>query len=193
VRDVDGAPRSWEGPAGHSVLQVPIPELEGFVRSRTAHYDQGFVCDDPGYVHAHVTALGPFVAEPTEEDLAVVARVAAGTPSFEVTLGEVASFPGGIIHLVPEPDTGFRSLTERLRLAFPDHPPYGGRYGPPGDVVPHLTLDLTSPDVDVASTRRLLGDAVPVVARAQRLDLVWYESGRCGLMRSWALGGSPAG
>ncbi|MEN8672951.1 2'-5' RNA ligase family protein [Nocardioides sp.] len=193
MRDVAKAPRSWEGSPGHSVLQVPVPALEGFVRARTAHYDMGFVCDDPGYVHAHVTALGPFVAEPTDEDLAVVARIAADTPAFEVVLGEVAAFPDGIIHLVPEPEAGFRALTARLCAAFPDHPPYGGRYGPPDAVVPHLTLDVTSPDVDIASTRRLLGGAVPVVVRARRLDLVWYETGRCRLMRSWALGGHTTG
>jgi hypothetical protein len=189
VSEVEQVLRSWDGPAGHSVLQVPVPELEGFVRARTAHYDAGFVCDDPGYVHAHVTALGPFVPEPTEEDLAVVARIAADTLSFEAVLGEVAAFPDGIIHLLPAPDTDFRLLTQRLGAAFPDHPPYGGRYGPPSAVLPHLTLDLASADVDVASTRRLLGDAIPVVTRAQRLDLVWYESGRCRLMRSWTLGG----
>ena len=47
---------------GHSVLQLPVPALEGWVRDRTAHYDAGFVSADPRFGHAHVTALGPFVA-----------------------------------------------------------------------------------------------------------------------------------
>lgn len=170
---------------GHTVLQVPVPALEPFVRARTAYYDAGFVSADPAFVHAHVTALGPFVSAPSSADLDRVAAIASSTTAFEVVLAEVAAFPDGIIHLRPHPDHGFRELTKRLCAAFPDHPPYGGRHGTADDVVPHLTLDLTAADVGLASTRRLLGEAVPVAVRAERLDLVWYEAGGCRLMASW--------
>lgn len=176
---------SWRG---HTVLQVPVPALEQVVRARTAHYDRAFVSADPDFVHAHVTALGPFADEPSPVDLATVAAVAAATAPFEVLLAEVDAFPDGIIHLRPEPDDGFRDLTARLRAAFPEHPPYGGRHG--AVPVPHLTLDLTAPGVSVASTRQLLGDAVPVRVRAERLDLAWWESGGCRLLASWPLGAS---
>ena len=46
---------------GHSVLQVPVPPLEEYVRGRTAHYDPSYLGVGPAYVHAHVTALAPFV------------------------------------------------------------------------------------------------------------------------------------
>ncbi len=170
---------------GHSVLQVPVPALEPFVRARTAHYDAGFVSEDPAFVHAHVTALGPFVVAPSPGELDLVAAIASGTRAFDVVLAEVAAFPDGIIHLRPDPDEGFRDLTSRLCAAFPDQPPYDGRHGPADAVVPHLTLDLTAPGVDVASTRRLLGDALPVTVQAEQLDLVWYEAGECRLMASW--------
>lgn len=165
-----------------------MPALDTWIRTRTAHYDAGFVSTDPAFVHAHITALGPFVDDPTPADLEVVARIAAATSAFDVVLAEVESFPDGIIYLRPDPDGAFRDLTARLVAEFPDHQPYGGRFGASADVVPHLTLDLTSSDVTIASTRRLLGDVVPVSVHAERLDLAWYESGSCRLMRSWPLG-----
>jgi hypothetical protein len=47
--------------SGHTVLLVPVPGLEAFVRARTEHYDRDYVSPDPHFVHAHVTALGPFL------------------------------------------------------------------------------------------------------------------------------------
>ena len=90
---------------------------------------------------APVTALGPFLPEPDAEAAATVARIVAGTTAFDFTLARVATFPNGIIHLVPEPDDSFRELTRRLAEAFPQCPPYAGQFA---DVRPHLTLDARS-------------------------------------------------
>ena len=168
---------------GHSVLQVPVPQLEGFVRARTIHYDPSYLSPDPAYVHAHVTALGPFAAELTDDIERRVAAIAAETPAFDFVLEEIATFQDGIIHLVPEPDEPFRKLTARLAAEFPEHPPYGGRY----DVAPHLTLDLRSDDVSEASTLALLDGVLPARCRATRLDLAWYEPHATGVRRSWPL------
>ena len=169
---------------GHSVLQVPVPALEPWVRARTEHYDLAYVSGDPAFTHAHVTALGPFVETLDEETAGAVAQVAASVEPFDFTLERLDTFPNGIIHLVPEPADGFRRLTELLTESFPEHPPYGGEFPP----APHLTLDLVHGDVTEASTRELLGDAVPVTARAEWLDLAWYEAGRCRLLTRWPLG-----
>jgi 2'-5' RNA ligase len=171
----------------HTVLQVPVPELEPFVLPRTAHYDTDYVSPDPAFVHAHVTALSPFVT-PDRLDaqaLDLVGEIASTTASFTFELSQIATFPNGIIHLVPEPDEPFRRLTARLWQAFPDCPPYAGEFG---DVRPHLTLDARSERVSEPSTRALLGDLVPASCRAERLDLAWYEAGRCRVLRSWVLG-----
>ncbi|WP_202977918.1 2'-5' RNA ligase family protein [Nocardioides daphniae] len=103
---------------------------------------------------------------------------------FDYALERLATFPTGIIHLVPEPADGFNRLTQLLMEAFPDFPPYGGEFPP----APHLTLDLAHGDVTETSTQALLGDTVPVKARAEWLDLAWYEAGRCHLVRRWPLG-----
>jgi hypothetical protein len=173
--------------SGHSVLQLPVPELEAWVRARTAHYDEAFVSRDPRFGHAHITALGPFVPDPSEADLQAVAAIAAATPPVRVHLAELAQFPNGVIHLVPEPDGVLRDLTARLVAAFPDHPPYGGEFG--DDVQPHLTVDAASAEVSVASTAELLTGLVPVTLELDRLQLAWWESGDCRVLHEWRLGG----
>jgi 2'-5' RNA ligase len=173
--------------SGHSVLQLPVPELEPWVRVRTAHYDERFVSRDPRFGHAHITALGPFVPDPSEADLRVVAAIAAGTAPVRVRLADLGQFPNGVIHLVPEPDHALRDLTARLVAAFPDHPPYGGEFG--ADVQPHLTVDAASAEVSLASTAELLAGVVPVTVELDRLQLAWWESGDCHVRHEWRLGG----
>lgn len=160
------------------------------MRERTAHYDAGFVSADPRFGHAHVTALGPFAPSPSVADLETVAALAAETPPITVRLADLAQFPSGIIHLVPDPDDALRELTARLVAAFPAWPPYGGEFGT--DVQPHLTVDAASDHVDLASTAALLADVVPVEVVLDRLQLAWWETDRCHVIEEWPLGRRPA-
>lgn len=174
----------------HSVLLVPVPLLEPFVRARTAHYDLDYVSADPAFVHAHVTALGPFLPPPDLDalDVDVITEICRSTAPFTFELSRIETFPNGIIHLVPEPEDRFRDLTARLWQAFPDCPPYAGEFP---DVRPHLTLDACSEAVSEESTRRLLADVLPATCRAEQLDLAWYERGACHVARTWTLGEPP--
>ena len=173
--------------SGHSVLQLPVPALEEWVRARTAHYDAGFVSADPLFGHAHITALGPFDPDPSPSVLASVAAIAASTEPMTVRLAELAQFPNGIIHLVPSPGDPLRGLTARLVTAFPSHPPYGGEFG--SDVQPHLTVDAATDLISLSSTRDLLAGAVPVTCVLDRLQLAWWETGNCRVLAEWPLGG----
>jgi hypothetical protein len=175
---------------GHTVLQVPVPQLEEFVRARHAHYDPGFVSADPRFVHAHVTALGPFLPTLDDEARARLEEVVATTAPFDFVLERVATFADGIIHLVPEPGRRFQELTMRLFAAFPECPPYAGAYD---EVLPHLTLDLASARVTEASTLAALGDTLPARCRAERLDLARWADGDCRLLGSWPLRGRGEG
>lgn len=168
---------------GHSVLQVPVPALEPFVRARHGHYDRAYLSDDPAFVHAHITVLGPFLDEVDDASAATVAAIARGVDPFEVTMERMATFADGVIHLLPEPAAPFRKLTEELWAAFPQCPPYGGEFA---DTVPHLSLDLASDLVSEESTRAALH--LPAYDRAERIDLAWYEPGNCRLLRSFPLG-----
>ncbi|GAA6527224.1 2'-5' RNA ligase family protein [Intrasporangium sp. DVR] len=172
---------------GHTVLQVPVPALEPFVLGRYHHYDPTLVSADPHFVHAHVTALGPFL-DPLHighSARVTIGRIAFETQPFAFRLARLDTFPNGIIHLLPEPDDAFRGLTRRLWQAFPNCPPYAGQFP---SARPHLTLDARSQTVSEESTRRLLGGLVPVDCRAERLELVWYESGGSRVLMSWRLG-----
>jgi hypothetical protein len=174
------------------VLQVPVPELEPFVVARTRHYDTDYLSDDPEFVHAHVTALGPFLAgdELSPAALAAVGEIAGATEAFDFILAVVDTFADGIVHLLPEPSSAFAALTARLWERFPACPPYAGRFD---DVVPHLTLDALSEAVSEESTRDLVAPHLPARCRAERLDLAWYEPGACRVLRSWPLGTRPEG
>lgn len=105
---------------------------------------------------------------------------------FEFRLDRFATFPNGCIHLRPEPDKGFRELTDRLWAAFPECPPYGGEFP---DSTPHLTLDLVHAGVTQASTEALLAQHPrSEVHAADCVDLAWYEPGGCGRLAAWPLG-----
>lgn len=174
----------------HSVLAIPVAALEPYVRGRWEHYDPRWVSPDPRFTHAHVTALAPFLVDPGPGDLADVADVARTTAAFDFTLARVATFPNGIIHLVPEPATPFAVLTARLWRSFPQCPPYAGEFA---DVVPHLTLDQVGQDVDEESVRADLAAVLPVRVRAERLELHRYAEGDCRVVAGWDLGAEGPG
>lgn len=169
---------------GHHVLVVPVPQLENFVLERTRHYDDSFVSAEAAFVHAHITLLAPWVVAPTTTDLAAVEEIAARTSPFDVVLAELGVFPDGTIYLTPDPATPFATLTAELVSAFPQCPPYGGRFDP----VPHLTVDHLAGGVTVVSTRSALGAVLPARCRAERISLQWYANHGCRTVAEWELG-----
>ncbi len=172
------------GRVAHSVLAVPVPALEEWVRGRHEHYDRDYVSADPSFAHAHITVLAPWLADPTAEDLARVGEIASATTAFDFRLELVETFPNGIIHLVPEPKQPFARLTRALWRAFPQCPPYQGRFG---EVRAHLTLDAVGPGVSEQVVREWLRPLVPVVTHADRLHLSWYAAGDCRTLAAWPL------
>lgn len=172
----DGTPEGSQ--PGHSVLVVPIRAFEPLVRARHEHYDRDYVSGDPTFAHAHITLLGPWlqVNEITPRALEMVREIASDTAPFEVRFARVATFPNGIIHLVPEPEEPFATLTEKIWGAFPAYPPYAGQFGV---VQPHLTLDAVGAGVTEAVVRGWVADLLPLRVRADRLHVSWYEAGRC--------------
>ena len=172
---------------GHSVLVVPVPPLETLVRERTRHYDDEYLSADPTFAHAHVTVLSPFVdaGALTPAVSAEVGRVLRGHRAFTASFDEVAQFPDGMIHLLPQDESPFRQLTTDLAAAFPDHPPYAGRHPEPR---PHLTLDRAGADIDVDRVRGWVRDLVPVSVAVTEVRLSWYEQNGCRTLATWPLG-----
>ncbi|MGI8900594.1 MAG: 2'-5' RNA ligase family protein, partial [Nocardioides sp.] len=125
----------------HSLVMIPVPELDGVFRPTLTRRSSGLLPEDPGGVPAHITLLGPFVSLESLTDgvLDELAVLFADVTPFTFTLTGVHRFPGGGVYLAPEPAQPFRRLTLALFDRFPEHPPYGGAFD---DVVPHLSLPL---------------------------------------------------
>ncbi len=117
-----------------TALVIEIPEAEHLVRSWRAEHDPAATQGMP----AHITVLYPF-APPGQLDIEgslALKQLASSVKPFDFELTAVDEFPG-VVWLRPRPDDPFRELTRLLWRAFPDYPPYGGRYP---DSQPHLTL-----------------------------------------------------
>ena len=185
VAEADDLPATrWPG---HSVIVVAVPPLEDLVRRRTRAYDDAYLSTDPTFAYAHVTLLGPFVdaAALTASVLSTVGQVLHKHDPFIACFAEVARFPDGMIHLLPDDEEPFRRLTADLTDAFPDHPPYGGRYVDPR---PHVTLDRVGSEVDLETVRDWVADLVPVRVQVRTAQLSWYEQHGCRTLATWALG-----
>lgn len=170
---------------GHTVLAVPVPELDEFVRARTAHYDRAYLSDDPRFGHAHITVLAPWIRQPRPADLAAVIQLAEQVAPFDYRLAELDTFPDGIIHLLPEPAAEFNTLTTALVELFPEYPPYAGQFP---RVTPHLTLDAVGGNITQAEVQRMLGDLVPLTGHATVLQVQWWQAGHCHVQHEWQLG-----
>ncbi|QIG43618.1 2'-5' RNA ligase family protein [Nocardioides anomalus] len=169
--------------SGHTVLAVPVPELDPFVRERTERYDASFVSTEPDFGHAHVTLLSPWLGAPTAADLAVVGEVVSSEPAFAYALERLEQTPLGLLMLAPEPAAPFARLTAALVAAFPQTPPYAGAFDP----LPHLTLDHTETGATLAGLRAEL--ALPVEAKAEVVQLQWWANHDCRVLHTWRLGG----
>lgn len=124
------APRAAGRP---SALAVEVPEAEPLVAGVRAVRDPGAAEGMP----AHVTVLYPFL-DPGDVDAGLprLRALLARVPAFDVAFTRVDHVPG-VLWLHPEPDAPFRALTATLAAAYPQHPPYRGRYADPQ---PHLSI-----------------------------------------------------
>src|SRR5262245_62297442 len=76
---------------------------------------------------------------PADVDAAVLgelAAIAAAVRCFEYRLAETRRFPVSL-YLAPQPEDSFAALTAAVFRAFPDYPPFAGKFA---TVVPHVTV-----------------------------------------------------
>ena len=119
-----------------TTLIVEVPEAEHVASRWRLQHDPPAEKGMP----AHITALYPFSPPDTLsiEMVEEVQRIVSTVEPFGFVIDSLDEFPG-VLWLRPDPDDRFRSLTRLLWDAFPDYPPYGGRY--PSEV-PHLTAGM---------------------------------------------------
>jgi hypothetical protein len=174
----------------HSLLSVPVPELDALVRARLRLRSPDEVPADDDDPVAHVTLLNPFADRDalTEGVLSELRWFFADVTPFTFTLTSVNRFPGGTVYLAPTPATPFRQLTHELFRRFPEFPPYGGAFD---DVVPHLSVPLLAGETP-ESVQLEVGPRLPVTAQAREAALFWWEPGCCGTIETFPFGTSAA-
>jgi len=174
----------------HSLLMVPVPELDAVVRRRLELCQPEHLPLEADDTAAHITLLAPFGSreEVTDGVLAELRRFFSDVTPFDYQLTRVSRFPGGTVYVTPEPAAPFRQLTLGLARRFPERPPFTGAFD---DVVPHLSVPLL-PDEDVASVEAELAGRLPVSVHAQEASLYWWEDGACGTLETFPFGTSAA-
>jgi 2'-5' RNA ligase len=145
-----------------TALVVLFPELEpllGDVRRR-------YTTDGARGMPSHVTLIYPF-ADSDDIDARLTAIGAELSPfaPFDARFERPARWPD-TLYLEPEPHERFVAMTEALVRAFPEFPPYGGRFG---GIVPHVTVAHG----DSALFDELERDLVPSLGLTVRVERVW--------------------
>jgi len=168
-----------------TALICRVPEAERYI----AHYRQRFDPSARRNVPAHVTILYPFMAPPLvdAEVLAELQRIADSVPCFDYRMKKTERFPVAL-YLAPEPGDSFAALTEGVFRAFPDYPPFEGKFA---SIVPHVTVAhgdeplLCEIEIEL---RIALPAGAGVAARCTELVLIENSSGRWEQMRVFSLG-----
>lgn len=140
-------------------------------------------------IPAHLSVLYPFM--PPALAPSVIARLTAlfaEFAPFDYALTELRRFPG-VLYLAPEPTAPFRALTGRVAEAFPEFPPYGGKFA---HVIPHLTLahleDADRLEHVAAHFRATCGPRLPLRLRAEEVTLMDNDHGAWRVSATFRLG-----
>jgi hypothetical protein len=174
----------------HSVLVLPVPELDPVVRPRLERRSPHNMPVDGDDAAAHVTLLGPFAELDGIDDglLSELASFFADITPFTFQLTGINAFPGGQVYLSPEPAGIFRQLTHELWRRFPEFPPYGGDFD---DVVPHLSIPMPEGEA-LDGLRFELHPRLPITAHAREAALWWYEPEGCRTIATFTFGTTAA-
>ena len=172
-----------------TALICHVPEAERYI----ARYRQRFDPSARRNVPAHVTILYPFMAPQLvdAEVLAKLARIADAVPCFDYRMLRTQRFPVAL-YLAPEPDASFSALIDGVFRAFPDYPPFEGKFD---TVVPHITVAhgdeplLCEIEVEL---RIALPAGGGIAAHCSELMLIENSSGRWEQMQVFALGVKPS-
>ncbi|MGW5746609.1 2'-5' RNA ligase family protein [Amycolatopsis sp. NPDC003861] len=127
---------------------------------------------DPGLVrpglHAHVTALYPFLpdASLTDAVLAEVRSLAAAVSPPDVKLAELVVAPGFVALAAPD----LQAVADAVCARWPSVLPYGGRFGP--RPAAHLTVAMGGSDEALAQVAEGVRPLLPLTDRADGLQLV---------------------
>jgi hypothetical protein len=169
-----------------TALICRVPEAEPFI----GHYRQRFDPPARRNVPAHVTVLYPFM-EPSLIDAGVLTSlraIAESVACFDYRLRDIRRFPSSL-YLAPDPGNSFDALTQGVHRAFPDYPPFAGKFDV---VVPHVTVahgdEPQLCEIEVELRIALPGGGVR--ARCDEMVLIENSTGIWQPLQTFALGGT---
>jgi 2'-5' RNA ligase len=167
-----------------TALICRVPEAEPYI----SHYRQRFDPPARRNVPAHVTVLYPFV-EPTRVDASVLAElqaIASSIAAFDYRLRETRRFPSSL-YLAPEPGDSYTALTDAVHRAFPDYPPFEGKFD---TVVPHVTVAHGDEELlcELEVALRIALPGAGVRARCEEMLLIENSTGRWETVSTFHLG-----
>ena len=167
-----------------TALICRVPESERFI----ARYRERFDPSARRNVPAHVTILYPFMA-PAQIDAPVLEKlraIARAVPGFEYRMTRTQRFPVAL-YLDPEPAAPYAALTERVFRAFPDYPPFEGKFE---TVVPHVTVAHGDEPLlcEIEVELRIALPGAGIAARCHELVLIENSGGRWEQMHVFPLG-----
>lgn len=167
-----------------TALICRVPEAERYI----AHYRERYDPSARRNVPAHVTILYPFMAPEAVDDgvLAQLRDIAREVRCFDYRLAETRRFPVAL-YLAPQPDAGFAALTDAVWRAFPDYPPFAGKFA---TVVPHVTVAHgDEPQLcEIEIELRIALASGGVRAHCHEMVLIENSTGRWEEMQRFALG-----
>lgn len=128
----------------------------------------------------HVTCLYPWHPAPvTPQAIAELQRSVRGFGVVTLTFRRLATFPSGVLYLLPEPPETVVRLTRRLEAAFPKYPPYGGQFPDPQ---PHLTIAEAAPGPQLDALRaevdQTLATILPVTIVIDHITVMEQDTDR---------------
>jgi 2'-5' RNA ligase len=171
-----------------TALICRTPEAEPFIGKYRERFDPPARRNVP----AHVTILYPFMPPEDVDDrvLESLRVIADSIPAFAYRMAETQRFSIGTLYLAPAPGDSFVRLTDAVHRAFPDYPPFEGKFA---TVVPHVTVAHGDPqtlgEIDIA-----LRIALPrggIAARCVDMVLIENTTGVWQPIRTFSLGASP--
>jgi 2'-5' RNA ligase len=168
-----------------TALICRVPEAERYISRYRERYDPSARRNVP----AHVTILYPFVplAQIDDTVLARLREIAAGVRCFDYRLAQTRRFPVAL-YLAPDPDHSFAALTDAVWRAFPDYPPFEGKFE---TVVPHVTVAHgDEPQLCEIEVELRIALASGVRAHCHEMVLIEGSSGPWKEVHRFALGGS---
>jgi 2'-5' RNA ligase len=157
---------------GRSAIVVPVPDAEPAVGIWRARYD----ASAPFGMPPHITVLYPFLPEDRLNQNVVdrLKEICADSQVLAVELREARRFPG-MLYLAPEPEDGFRRLTEAVAREWPDAPPYGGAHD---DNIPHLTVAHDLSDHELDDVDHAVTAALPIHTRLTSASVYVFDGTR---------------